>query len=167
MNIINQYVDGQNFYSDPSIEELISSEHDTARKEIWDRAFAFLMQTNFKTLPLGRIELGEKMYANVDEYFTKPREGALAEAHRKYIDIQYIVEGNEIIDITSLHNMTVTQPYNAEKDIEFGTINEYTELQASTGRFYIIYPTDAHRPNLQVGNTAEFVRKVVVKVPVD
>ena len=161
-----QYLNGLPNLPDESINRRSFAEHYFDHKEIWDRAFAFLKQTDFVNIALGKIELGGTMYANVDEYLTKDREIARTEVHRKYIDIQYIVSGNELIDVAPLKNLTVTQLYNPEKDVEFGTVTEFSERKASPGRFFIFFPADAHRPCLKVGNDSELIRKVVVKVPV-
>jgi len=116
---------------------------------------------------LGRIELDDKMFAIVSEYFTKDREGAPFEVHQKYIDIQYVVSGNESMDIAPLKNMTVTRQYDSENDYALGAVTEFSELKASSERFFIFFPADAHRPGLKDGIDSVLVRKVVVKVPID
>ena len=162
-----QYLSGLQILPDPSIDRRSFAEHYYDHKEIWDNAFAFLKNADLAHADLGRIELGGKMYAMVSEYFTKDREGGLMEAHQKYIDIQYLLSGNELIDIAPLKNVTVTSPYDAEIDALFGSVTEYSELKASPERFFIFFPDDAHRPSLNDGNDSVLVRKVVVKVPVE
>ena len=162
-----QYLNGLQMLPDPSVDRRLFAQHYYDHKETWDKAFEFLMNPDFARMALGRIELGDRMYSIVMEYDTKAREGALFEAHRKYIDIQYIVSGEELIDVAHLKNMTVTEPYDAEKDIEFGPVNVFSVLKAFPGRFFIFFPTDAHRPCLNTGNDSMLIRKVVVKVPVE
>jgi YhcH/YjgK/YiaL family protein len=107
------------------------------------------------------------MFATVSEYLPKDRNVTLMEAHEKYIDIQIIVSGHKQIDVAPLKDMTVTRPYDSGNDIVFGTIPAFTELEALPGRFFIFFPTEAHRPCMKVENDSTMIRKVVVKVLVE
>ena len=162
-----QYLNGLQMTADPSVDRRSFAQHYYDHKETWDKAFAFLKNADFANMTLGRVELGNGMFATVSEYPTKDRETTLFEAHQKYIDIQYVASGNELIDVAPLKNMTVTKPYNSENDIAFGAVTEFSEMKASAGRFFIFFPADAHRPGLKDGNDNTLVRKVVVKVPVE
>ena len=162
-----EYLGGLQLIPDSSIDRRSFALHYYDHKATWDKAFLFLKNYNLPRADLGRIELGDNMFAIVQEYFPKDREGALLEVHEKYIDIQYIVSGNEVIDVAPLKNMTVTKPYNAESDAAFGDVAEFSELKASPERFFIFFPADAHRPGMKDGNDSVLVRKVVVKVPVE
>ncbi len=160
-----QYLDGLQIFPDPSTDHRMFAEHYYDHKEVWDKAFAFLKNTDLTNLPLGRIELGDHMYATVSEYFTKDREITLFEAHKINIDIHYVISGKESIDVASLESMTVTEPYKSERDLEFGTVPEFAALKATPDRFFIVYPSDAHRPSVRDGNDSIFTRKIVVKFP--
>ena len=161
-----QYLNGLQVLPDLSVDRRSFALHYYDHKEMWDKVFSFLKTTDFTHTALGRIELGDNMFANVSEYFTKDREGALFEIHQKYIDIQYVVSGNESMDIAPLKNMTVTKQYDSENDYALGTVTEFSELKASSERFFIFFPADAHRPGLKDGNDSVLIRKVVVKIPV-
>lgn len=87
-----------------------------------------------------------------------------AEAHRKFLDIQYIVKGKEVMGWADLADCTPTVDFNEEKDIgkysgpfEFTTINE--------GICYVAFPEDAHMPGRHLDVPNDFV-KVVVKLKV-
>jgi len=162
-----QYLNGLQMLPDPSIDRRSFAEHYYDHRENWDKAFAFLKNSDFSQMELGRIELGGSMFATVSEYLPKDREVTLIEAHEKYIDIQYVVSGNELIDIAPLKDMAVTIPYDSGNDIAFGTVPEFSELKASPERFFIFFPNIAHRPGLKAENDSELIRKVVVKVPVE
>ena len=162
-----QYLNGLKLIPDPSIDRRVFARHYYDHKETWDKAFAFLKNTDFTQAALGRIELGGTMYATVSEYFTKDREGNLFEVHEKYIDIQYIISGVELIDVASLKNMVVTKPYNPAGDAAFGTVSDFSVLKTSPDRFFIFFPDDGHRPCLKDGNDSVLIRKIVVKVPVE
>jgi YhcH/YjgK/YiaL family protein len=99
----------------------------------------------------------------VQEYVTKPVEQGLWEAHRKYIDVQYMVNGAERMGVANLRTMQLGE-YVSEKDFQAmsGTGNY---LDVFAGAFTIFFPDDAHMPGLQT-NDPESVRKVVLKVKI-
>ena len=123
----------------------------------------YIKNTDFDKLEDGRYSInGEDIYINIQTYKTK--ENADFEAHRNYIDIQYVISGEEKIGVTDYANCSTTIEYNNDKDIEFlNGVGEYYELK--TGDFMILYPTDAHKPSISIDtNNPETVRKAVVKV---
>ena len=161
-----EYLNGLKLIPDPSIDRRSFAQHYFDHQETWDKIFAFLKETDFTLITAERIELGNNVFATVSEYVPRDREEALFEAHKKYIDVQYVISWHELIDIAPLENMIVTKPYDAEKDIEFGTVREFLELAASPERFFIFFPTDAHRPSLKKEKDSTSVRKLVIKIPV-
>jgi YhcH/YjgK/YiaL family protein len=137
-------------------------------KEKWEKAFKFLKDNDLSKLELKRYDIdGDNIFATVSEYISKNEESAQFEAHRKYIDIQYVVSGKELINIAPLASVKeVLTPYDASKDIEFVTVSKLIYLKASPSDFFIFFPGDAHRPGLKDGANAP-VRKIVIKVKVD
>jgi YhcH/YjgK/YiaL family protein len=137
-------------------------------QERWERAFAFLKENNLKDLELKRYDIdGDNLYATVSEYLTKNEEDARFEAHKKYIDIQYVISGVEIMEVTSpAQKIEILEPYDSEKDIEFMSVREYSSLRATPDRFFIFFPDNIHRPGMKDGDNAT-VRKVVIKVKID
>lgn len=122
----------------------------------------FLAKTDFSKLEDGRHVINDYMYVNVETYQTK--EDALFEAHRDYIDIQYIISGEEKIGVARYSDCTENIPYDKERDIEF--LNGEGEFYPMrTGDYMILYPTDAHKPSISLNEKAT-VRKAVVKVRV-
>jgi YhcH/YjgK/YiaL family protein len=137
----------------------------TALSPRFAAAIAFLRQ-NPAALPDGRHDIaGDDCFALVQSYTTKPVAQAAFEAHRKYIDIQLILSGEETLFWAPLQNLgTVTQPYVAEKDIAFfAPPPQCTPLNLVAGEFAIFFPEDAHAPGIQTSG-ARAVRKVVIKV---
>ena len=131
-------------------------------------AFAYL-RTVDGTQPLGRHDIdGDNCFALVQTYATKPLEAAKFEAHRKYIDIQYIHSGRETILWAPLAIMQEeTMAYTEAKEAAlFKLVPDRTELHLGPGHFTILYPQDAHAPCVEWG-TPEQVFKVVIKVAVD
>jgi len=138
-------------------------------KERWGKAFSFLKETDLDTLELRRYDIeGDNLYALVSEYQTKEENAAKFEAHRKYADIQYVARGSEIIQITPLAMRdTITQEYDATRDIEFFTVKEHASFDANPGRFFVFFPGDAHKPGLRTGAEPAPVRKIVLKLRLD
>ncbi len=128
------------------------------------QAFAYLAATDFSQMPDGRIDLdGDTVFALVQRYTTKPKAEGVWEAHRKYIDVQYIANGAEIIGRTHLSQLNLTQPYSDEKDVLlFEGAGDFFSL--GTGDFAIFFPEDAHMPGLCAGENPAPVLKVVVKI---
>lgn len=122
----------------------------------------YLISTDFETMQDGRHVINEDMYVNIQTYQTKQE--ALFEAHRKYIDIQYIIEGKEQIGVTEYSNCTEVVPYDKENDIEFLT-GEGDFHILNKGEYMILYPSDAHKPSI-THIAQSTVRKAVLKIKV-
>ena len=137
-------------------------------KERWDKAFNFLKSNDLSGLDLKRYDIdGDNLYALVSEYLTKNEEDARYEAHQKYIDIQYVVSGKELIGVAPMsQKKDILEPYDGTKDVEFLTVHQGENRLAVPDRFFIFFPEDAHRPGLKDGENSP-VRKIVIKVKVD
>jgi biofilm protein TabA len=137
-------------------------------KERWDKAFIFLKDNDLSKLEIKRYDIdGDNLYAPVSEYITKNEEDARYEAHRKYIDIQYVISGKELIGVSPLSlQKEILEPYDATKDVVFLTVTQGVNFSATPDRFFIFFPGDAHRPGLKDGENSQ-VRKVVVKVKIE
>jgi len=132
------------------------------------QAFQFLKTKAHPSLAEGQIELdGERLFAKIAKYTTRDFEIAQPEAHRRYIDIQYLVSGREIIYWTPLaETAPPVVEYDAEKDLIFyGHNSRARPFELHTGDFAIFFPSDAHQPNCHLG-AAGPVHKVVIKVQV-
>lgn len=133
-------------------------------RELWEKAFNFLKTSDLKKIKTGKYELeGNDMYVIVDEYITKNEENSDFEAHRRYIDIQYIIEGEEKIGISKLENTKEITAYDNFKDIIFLTAKQNDYRIASHERFFVFFPEDAHRPCVKTSDNIR-IRKVVVKI---
>ena len=128
-------------------------------------AFYFLRKTDLATISAGRYAIdGERIYAIVQEYDTKPLADGFLEAHNRYIDIQYLVAGEECIGYAPLTSQAVHTPYDTDKDIAFFA-GAADPIRLPQGHFAIFFPHDAHMPCRTTG-AATHVRKVVIKVAV-
>ena len=129
------------------------------------KAIEYLKNTNFNNISDGKINIDNEIWANLQTYYTK--EDALFEAHRKYIDIQFMLAGQEKISVCDYKNCTTEIAYDEEKDIEFLQSNEWKDIEMHTGDFLILFPKDAHKPSISINNKKQHVRKLVIKVPVN
>ena len=130
------------------------------------KALQYLSQTDFTNVEPGTYEIdGENIFVIVQEYNTKPSSSAKWEAHKKYIDIQYMVSGKEKMGFTDSQKVIVLQEYRQGNDITIYK-GEGNFLIADEGHFAIFYPTDIHMPQLAL-NIPKEVKKVVVKVRTD
>ncbi|MHC1761921.1 MAG: YhcH/YjgK/YiaL family protein [Negativicutes bacterium] len=130
------------------------------------KAITWLQINDLAALPTGRQEIdGEKLYALVSEYSTEPKEKRRAEAHRKYVDVQYIVKGTEIVGYSPMQEgLEVLEDKLVEKDaIFYKNPPGEVELILETGMFAVLFPWEVHRPNCLRGEAAP-VRKVVLKI---
>jgi len=132
------------------------------------KAIDFLQRPDIHGLADGRVEIdGQHLFALVQRYETIMADIPRFEYHRKYIDVQYIVSGEEIIGWVPAGRMAVTEAYDIEKDICFGIApkGEITPLYLQTGELAVLYPEDGHAPKLAAGSPSR-VTKIVVKVAV-
>lgn len=117
------------------------------------------------TLDDGRCELGEGIYANVSHNIL--RDAGVFEVHRRYADLQLVLEGSEIIQWASLKDLTQGTEYDAEKDAQFFDCAPVctATLKMDPGFFALFWPQDGHKPLLRMsGNDKN--RKIVFKIPV-
>lgn len=135
-------------------------------KELCPSAYDFIVN-KAKDAAVGKYDLENGAYVSVQEYTTKARSEAKYEAHKKFIDIQMILSGKELIAVSPIEKMTISDEYNEEKDFMlFHHNDECTDYVLEAGDFLILYPQDVHMPGVCV-NEKSPVRKIVVKVPVE
>ncbi len=103
-------------------------------------------------------------FASVSEYESKPLSEGFLEYHRKFIDIQLLIQGREKIGVVDKDRCR-DLGYEEEKDMgKLEGIADFITLD--TGNFAIFFPQDAHMPQLSCSDQREKVRKVVFKIPV-
>lgn len=131
------------------------------------KAFEFLKNEDLSRLGKYEIE-GNNIWANIQEYQTKlPQEGKL-EAHRKYIDIQFIIKGEEKLGCLNIAQTLEDTPYSVESDLEFLKAKDPENInftKAKEGDFLIFFPHDAHMPGLCT-DVPKYLKKAVVKIRV-
>ena len=134
-------------------------------KVYWDKAFSFLKEHDLQTIPKGRYPIdGDNVYASVTDDSTKNFDRTNWESHRKYIDLQCIISGDEKMGVYPVAKATVTKEYDDKKDVaNYSAEGKF--YVGTPGTFFIFFPTDAHRPNITPGGNKP-VKKIVIKVRV-
>ncbi len=124
----------------------------------------FLQKTDAHALTAGRYDLdGETLFYFVNEYDTT--EGGRFEAHKTYLDLQYVFQGRERIDYAPLNDCSLTDEYNEKKDVLFGTAENYTPVKLKEGTFALLFPQDMHRPG-KIDGEVVAVKKLVFKLKI-
>ncbi len=148
------------------ISDLDHIDHQIALTPGLQKALTFLRRRHLHSLPDGRVEIErDHVFALVQRYETMITDAPKFEYHRKYIDVQFIVSGEEVIGCVPMELMTVTEAYDAGKDICFGTVvkGTWTPAHLQAGQLAVFWPEDGHAPKL-AGSTSSPVMKIVVKV---
>jgi len=129
-----------------------------------EAGFRFIAETFGEPMEDGRYELSGGGYANVESYRSAPAEERKFEAHRKYVDIQVVVSGEEIIEWSPLSALDVEEDYQEERDAGFYRgVAGVTPVRLGPGRFAVFFPGDGHKPGCCVGEPVD-VRKIVAKI---
>jgi YhcH/YjgK/YiaL family protein len=114
-----------------------------------------------------KIDLAGGAFVIEQAYETRLRADGFFESHQKYIDVQTIWEGEELMEVADVSRMTVKQPYNEKRDLViYEDSSDATLLRVFPGQIAIFFPTDVHMPTMRIRAAAVAVRKCVVKVPV-
>ena len=130
-----------------------------------ERAFEYLESASFEEKSPGRYEIDEdRMYAIVAQDKTRSPETAEFEAHRKYIDLHYLIRGKEMIGSANAADLRQIKPYAPENDAElYVGPRKYRRLILKPGEFAVFFPGQAHMPGCYPDRSEE-IKKVVVKV---
>lgn len=133
------------------------------------KALDYLKNNDFRTFEDGRYPIEDgRSFVVVSRYTTRPVEECRPETHERYVDIQYVVEGEEYLGWCPLSpDLHVAVPYDPVKDIAFyEALVPESNFVLTEGCYAILYPDDVHRPQTAIDAPAA-VTKVVAKVRVD
>ncbi|MBK9161046.1 MAG: YhcH/YjgK/YiaL family protein [Nitrosomonadales bacterium] len=146
------------------LSALPQSSRYTALHPLFPLAFDYIRDTDFFALAPGRYPIvGDDLFAIVEQVPAKAREMAKLEAHRRYIDIQLVLEGDETMGWKPLADcLNPVSEHSMEKDIRFFHDAPASWVPVPPDHFCIFFPEDAHAP-LVGGGT---IRKVIFKVAV-
>ena len=131
------------------------------------KALLFLSTTD-QSLSTGRHVLSDEIFVNFQDYQSLKVNPVGYETHKKYIDIQYAITGEEHIAVRQLSTLSITTPYNEERDVAFCEDDHkpYTDIKIGHGYFLILNSNDAHMPQLCETEPTP-VKKAIAKVFVE
>ena len=130
-----------------------------------DKALELLTTVDFASKQDGKHEVdGDNLFYLVQRYKTQPLSEGKHEAHKKYIDVQLVVSGSEVIGVEILADQKVETPYTEDAGFYFPS-KDMTKLKISAGQFCVFYPQDLHIPSRTESASTDVV-KVVIKVKV-
>lgn len=122
----------------------------------------YLQNTDFSKLEMGKYEIkGEEVFAILQTYDTKEESECKLEAHKKYVDIQYMVSGNEIMGVVPFSDQKITKDL-PDNDVTFFE-GKGKHILVEEGSFAVFFQTDVHAPGIRT-NVSQKIIKVVVKV---
>ncbi len=129
----------------------------------FEMGLKFLKENDLNELPEGKHEIhGADVYIIISSYITKsPAEGQ-PEAHKVYVDIQYMIKGSEKIGYEYFNGQSIFKEYDPEKDFMLYD-SALGSLILNEGMFAVFFPDDIHQPGLMIGEPMN-VKKAVVKV---
>lgn len=129
------------------------------------KAFEYIRKHNFVDKLTGKFEIdGEDLYAIISEYMPKSENNVFWEAHKKYLDIHYVIEGEELIGYTPINNLDIIKPYDKENDVVLG-IADGNYIKLNTGDFMVFFTNEAHKPGVKTSSCAK-VKKLIIKIKI-
>lgn len=146
------------------LDTLTQSDRYSGLHPLFARAFTFLRETDLMTLPTGMHTVqGEQLFAIVEACQGRTRAEAKLECHRRYIDIQLVLEGVDEMGWKALAECVDPQTgYDAARDIRFFNDVPSSWIATPAGSFCLFFPDDAHAPLVSAG----MIRKIVLKIAV-
>lgn len=136
-----------------------------ALQPLFPRAFDYIRDTDLNALAPGVHQIiAKQLFVIIEEAEGRTRSDAKLEAHRRYIDIQLVLEGVDEMGWRALADCHLPlDEHNAERDIRFFADEAATWISTPANHFCIFFPEDAHAPLVSNGP----IRKAIFKVAVD
>jgi biofilm protein TabA len=149
----------------PGLDNVEFAKQYKLNKAYWDKAFAYLANTNLDTIAPGKYAIdGDNVFAMVTDGPTKDYDKTGWEAHHKYLDLHLVIRGKERVGVMNPYTAKVTNAYDATKDVENYDVNtkgDYYIEDPST--LYIFFPQNSHRPGIHVDGYDQ-IKKIVIKI---
>lgn len=148
------------------IDNLENSERYRLLHPLFEKAFNYLKETNLYAIVPGKYSIdGDNVFAIVQEYETLDAANEQMESHKKYIDVQYVINGVELVGFSVFNDQKVSKLYDAETD--FMLYEEAPSFFAELGKgmLMIFFPSDLHMPCIKKEKPAA-VKKIVIKVKI-
>jgi biofilm protein TabA len=147
------------------VDKLQNAERYYGMNPGFEKAFTFLGRSDLAELPAGTYKIDDdRIFCMISKGPGKTRAEAKLEAHRKYIDIQYIITGKEQMGYKPTDKCKLTLiSYDPDRDIMFFNDKPDSWTTVRAGSFAIFFPKDAHAPMVSKGE----IHKAVIKVAVE
>lgn len=131
------------------------------------RALSYIKALDHTVLKSGKYVIDDTFYYTVQEYDTKPINECKFESHRKYVDIQFMVKGEELMEVANVSSLSLEKEYDEKLDIQFWKEPERAmQVSLMDGSYIVLYPEDAHRGAVSLYEKSK-VKKIVGKVSVE
>lgn len=146
-------------------EWLVSSkEYDTDIDKRIKNAIGYLQGLKIDDTKVGQYQVDEGFYYRIHCYQTRPENDCEFESHKRYVDIQYIVKGEEAVDICDISRLKIKRKYDIERDVTiWNEPQQFSRVTLSENNYLILYPEYAHRGGV-LSNQESQVVKVVAKI---
>ena len=135
--------------------------------------FAKKNENKILSLVNGSYDVGyNNIKMNLGKYFTKSENEKFWESHKKYLDVQIMINGTEKVAINDIRDMEV-KSFDEERDLTILEGDKAFNIIMKTGDVLVFFPNDVHKPELNVsenddsGNIRKIVTKVVFKIEID
>jgi YhcH/YjgK/YiaL family protein len=160
-----EWANGLNIQLSPATDNVEFAKQYHANKAYWDKAFAFMRDHNLADMAPGKYVIDStNVVATITEAPSKAFEKSAWESHRRFIDLQYVIKGEEKIGVSPLSESKVIKPYDERKDgANYEATGKY--YIATPSEFFLFFPNDVHRPNISVPGF-DTVKKLVIKIRV-
>ncbi|KJG10035.1 hypothetical protein UA38_07050 [Photobacterium kishitanii] len=132
----------------------------------FQQAINFINSNDMALLENGRYEIdGDRIFANVMSFETQDAANKQGEVHQQYIDFQYLISGEERIDVSlSLAGCIPATDYDSDNDFALvETMPDTSSLLLKPGMFLAIFPQQPHKPGCVI-TTPMVIKKVVIKI---
>lgn len=146
-----------------NIREPIPSWYPEALKKL----IHIFQTTDFNQIAEGKHNVdNDDIFFIVNEYTTKNPMEARPEDHQKYVDLQFVFEGEERFGVTqNYQNLIADTDYDGQKDIRFyQPSNQYDLIHFYKGMYMVLMPQDIHVPGLNMADGQRSVKKIVGKI---
>jgi biofilm protein TabA len=125
----------------------------------------FLETANINDLVPGRFDFSSDVFGILLSYATKMEADCLWEAHRKYVDMHFVLEGTEWVHTAQLTNMSCSKEYDTKDDYALFTGKNEKAICLEANDFLMLFPHEVHKTAVLVEKQVT-VKKIVFKIPV-
>jgi YhcH/YjgK/YiaL family protein len=131
------------------------------------KALKLLFENEFADLDPGKYVLdGDRLFYMVNEYETTLKDSNELEFHKKYIDVQFMLKGSEIIKHKLFEDEKPSKEYSSDNDFGMAKVKKFSKILLTQGDFAIFYPNDLHMPGFSSSEKASKIKKIVFKIQI-